>query len=177
MTGCGLKDIINFPNLRNLTTLDICDNRLKSGFEPLSKLANLSSLSLAGNPISDFTALLPLISLTCLIELDFYGCPIAEFPDFSKKIFEIFATLEAVNNLDKSGKEIGLSSEDDDCDEDESDLEGFIVKDEDSDENTSETDEDRQESEDTSQSLKRHFQEALDENKKLKTEEPFLFDK
>lgn len=139
--GCGLKSLNNFPNLSNLIKLELSDNHLKSGLEPLSNLNELMQISLAGNQISTIEDLRPLANLPNLLSLDLYGCPVTDIEGYRDRVFEMIASLQILDGFDADGEEIDINSDEDEEDEEDEDLEGFIENEESEDDFTDEDEE------------------------------------
>lgn len=139
--GCGLKSLTNFPNLPNLIKLELSDNHIKSGFEPLSNLNELMQISLAGNQISTIEDLRPIANLPNLLSLDLYGCPVTEIDGYRDRVFEMITSLQILDGYDADGEEVDINSEDDEEDEEDEELEGFIENEESEDDFTDEEEE------------------------------------
>lgn len=134
LIGCGLRSLENLPNLPNLIDLDLCDNKISLGLEMLNRYQKLESLSLAGNPIANYETLLPLSSFQSLQSLDLYGCKVSDKPDFHEKMFELIKSLITLNGLDIDKNEVSSTSSESE-NEEEGDLDGFVVDDSENEDN------------------------------------------
>jgi len=136
--GCGLKSLVNFPNLPNLVKLDLSENQIKGGFEHFPRFEELMEITLAGNLIESPEALRPLTRQPSLVSLDLFGCPVNDVESYREKVFEMFPDLNILDGLDADGEEAYLddSVEEEEglSDEDSEALEAFLNGEMDSDE-------------------------------------------
>ncbi|CAK9302621.1 unnamed protein product [Gordionus sp. m RMFG-2023] len=150
----GLTSLKNFPTLPNLKKLDISDNRISDGLKILcDKAPRLVRLNLAGNNISDFSAIQPLKNLKDLISLDLFNCGIQHKDGFRDKIFELIPGLQYLDGYDRDNK-----------DESESDLDPLNDDDEDDDDDEEEEDPDFDDDEDDDEDHPLHDEDDDDED-------------
>ena len=107
MNECNLMTLENFPDLPNLTRLELCDNFFDGdSLQYLTNLAKLQSLILGGNKLRKIEEIESLKKLENLIELDFLGSEICEEENFKENIFASFKKLLLLNNLDIDGNDL-----------------------------------------------------------------------
>ena len=107
MNECDLMTLENFPDLPNLTRLELCDNSFDGeSLHHLGNLKKLQSLILGGNNIKKMEEIESLKQLENLIELDFLGSEICEQENFKENIFASFKKLLLLNNLDIDGNDL-----------------------------------------------------------------------
>ena len=116
--GCGLKSLKGFPGLPQLLKLDLNDNKLPGGFQPLAGAPRLVKLSLAGNPIKSLDDLKPLVnpiqtSLKALVELDLFNCPVSKVAGYREAIFKLLPGLQLLDRINQQGEE--MSESDSEC--------------------------------------------------------------
>ncbi|KAJ3003660.1 hypothetical protein HKX48_001647 [Thoreauomyces humboldtii] len=128
LNNCALQSLDGFPNFPRLAKLDLGDNRIQGGLEPLATLQTLVSLDLSNNRISDPSVLLPLAQLPSLRILNLVECDVSKSTggsdDYPNNIFAILPSLQAVDDRDRNGNEVEMYSEDEDEEDDEED-EGY----------------------------------------------------
>ncbi|CAD8160592.1 unnamed protein product [Paramecium octaurelia] len=119
LVECQLKNLEGFPKLNNLENLILESNQLEgSAISYISKnFKKLACLSLADNKIQKFEEVEPLKQLKQLQQLDLADNPITQLPGYFNKIFELIPSLQILDNKDKEGQEIELSSGEDEGDE------------------------------------------------------------
>lgn len=107
MNECNLMSLENFPDLPNLTRLELCDNFFDGdSLQYLTNSKKLQSLVLGGNKIRKMEDIESLKNLENLIELDFLGSEICEVENFKENIFASFKKLLLLNNLDIDGNDL-----------------------------------------------------------------------
>ena len=124
LVNCNLNSLNNFPELPNLSKIDLSDNHLKdSDLKELCKYNNLKELRMANNGIGDWSQIKILENLP-LNFIDFSDCPISKTEKYREKFYENFKSLKILDYCDKEGKEW----DEDDEEEEEPDEEdnGFI---------------------------------------------------
>jgi len=120
LNDCLLSTLENFPTLPNLIRLELTDNKINGKeFEKLAQFKEVQSLSLGGNPVSEYKDLEPLSGLTNLVQLDLFGCPVSEKADYREKVFGIFKQLEILDNQDQDGNDVDYDEEDEEGGDDE----------------------------------------------------------
>jgi hypothetical protein len=120
MSGCGLETLDNFPLLPKLIKLDLNENNIRTGLSNLSQLTELLQLSLINNKIENASEFQPLENLgLSFLEID--GCPLTGKPGYREQIFKVMEKLTAIDGIDKDGKELLLSDEDEDFVDDDED--------------------------------------------------------
>ncbi|CAD8075513.1 unnamed protein product [Paramecium primaurelia] len=119
LVECKLKNLEGFPKLNNLENLILEANQLDGqAISYISKnFKQLVCLSLADNKISTFEDLEPLKQLKQLQQLDLADNPISQLPGYFNKVFQLIPSLQVLDNKDKDGQEIELSSGEDELDE------------------------------------------------------------
>ncbi|CAK80276.1 unnamed protein product (macronuclear) [Paramecium tetraurelia] len=134
LVECQLKNLEGFPKLNNLENLILESNQLDgTAISYISKnFKKLACLSLADNKIQKFEDVEPLKQLKQLQQLDLADNPITHLPGYFNKIFELIPSLSVLDNKDKDGQEIEISSGEDEGDE--SDLGGKVGDEDDEDE-------------------------------------------
>ncbi|CAD8168383.1 unnamed protein product [Paramecium pentaurelia] len=141
LVECKLKNLEGFPKLNNLENLILEANQLDGqAISYISKnFKQLACLSLADNKISTFEDVEPLKQLKQLQQLDLADNPITQLPGYFNKVFQLIPSLQVLDNKDKDGQEIELSSGEDELDE--SDDQGGKEGDEDEEDEFDEDDE------------------------------------
>ena len=104
--GSGLTSLRNFPKNKHLIKVELSDNHISEGLEPLGEIPNLFLVSLENNQISSFEVIQPLARLEGLLSLDLHGNPIADDPQYLKRVFELIPSLKALDGLDADGNEV-----------------------------------------------------------------------
>jgi len=122
LNDCGITTLENFPKLQSLIRLELMDNKIvPSSLGSLGKSCpNLQSLSLGGNPIKEYEELKNIQNLTQLYQLDLIKCDICNKPDYRAKIFEMFPSLQILDNFTQDGEPYDYDDEGEE-DEDEGD--------------------------------------------------------
>ena len=112
INSCKLSSLANFPKLPSLNRLELINNGI-TGAElvHLKHLKSLQSLSLCENEIKEFDDLKPLVGIEDLVQLDLTDCPIAKDPEYRARIFEMFGSLEVLDNKDADGRTFSYDSE------------------------------------------------------------------
>jgi acidic leucine-rich nuclear phosphoprotein 32 family protein A/C/D len=126
LINVGLTTLKGFPKLPKLKKLEISDNRLTGGLNLLHGSPNLQHLNISGNRIKDIDALEPLKEFHDLISLDLYNCEVTKAEDYRKKVFDLLPNLKALDGYDREEREVADSDEDD---EEGSDVENHITRD------------------------------------------------
>jgi hypothetical protein len=170
LNDCLLTTLTGFPKLPKLIRLELTDNKVSAAqLANVGHLTELQSLSLGGNPISNFDELNGLTKLNKLIQMDLFGCPVSEDAKYREKIFSMFPSLQILDNKDKEGVEVDYDEEEDDAEDyegdgdgddgDDDEAEAFGESDDDDDENANDD-----ESDDDDDEIER----KATQNKKLK---------
>jgi len=120
----GISSLDSMPALENLTELKMSDNKIKGGLENLLRLPNLERLYLAGNQISTLESIEKLSALSKLELLDLEHNPVTKVDGYQKSVFDLFASLIALDGKNRDGEEIEEFDEDEEDDEDDEDDEG-----------------------------------------------------
>jgi len=120
LNDCGITTLENFPKLQSLIRLELMDNKIvPSSLGSLGKSCpNLQSLSLGGNPIKEYDDLKHIQNLTQLYQLDLIKCDICNKPDYRAKIFEMFPSLQILDNFTQDGEPYDYDEENDEDEED-----------------------------------------------------------
>jgi len=126
LNDAGLTTLENFPKLPSLIRLELMDNKINpASLVNLGKSCpSLQSLSLGGNPIKEYEDLKHIQNLTQLYQLDLIKCEICNKSDYRTKVFEMFTSLQILDNFTQDGEpydydEEGDEDEDDGEDEEE----------------------------------------------------------
>lgn len=122
MINVGLTTLKGFPALPNLKKLELSDNRILSGLNPLQECKSLTHLSLSGNRIASIEALEPLASLENLAHLDLFNCDVTNLDSYREKVFANLPNLKYLDGFDKDNQEVEDEEEADDDDDDEDGL-------------------------------------------------------
>lgn len=150
LINVGLTTLKGFPNLPNLSKLELSDNRISSGLNNLSGCPKLMYLNLSGNKIKDIETLEPLKSFGELKNLDLFNCEVTNLDNYRDKVFEYLEGLQYLDGFDRNNQEADEDDEDvdgeedddedgevggasDDDDDDDSDEDGVVDVDEDDD--------------------------------------------
>lgn len=128
----GLKSIeAPFPALANCGAVLFSNNSL--GNEVLStlvNLVNLESLALDGNPITSLDKFALLSCMPKLREISLSDCPVADAADYRAKLFAILPQVQIIDDVDREGNAIELSSDEEseevDFDSEDEDSEGPV---------------------------------------------------
>jgi hypothetical protein len=140
LNDCGIISLDNFPKLPSLIRLELMDNKIAaSTLGSLGKSCpNLQSLSLGGNPIKEYDELKNIQNLTQLYQLDLIKCDICSKPDYRAKIFEMFPSLQILDNFTQDGEPYDYDEEegeeDDDAEGGEEEEDNYNPEEEDDDE-------------------------------------------
>ena len=119
--GCGLTSLKNFPTNKHLQEVELSDNQLTGGLEPLAALRELMSVTLDNNHIRSYDALEPLKRLAQLKIIDLQGNPLAQESNYPGKLFNMLDSLKAVDGHGPTGEPIDeLPIDEESPDEDES---------------------------------------------------------
>lgn len=127
IVNAGLTSLKGFPNLPNLRKLDLTDNQLSGGLNPLLGSPHLVSLTLSGNRIKDFETLEPLKDLKELKNLDLLNCEVTLIDDFRGRVFQLVEGLETLDGFDRNNQE----AEKDETSDEGEDGDGVVDFDED----------------------------------------------
>ena len=105
MVNCNLNSLKNFPDLPNLSKIDLSDNHLKDiDLKELSKFKKLTELRMANNNIKEWEEIKILQNLP-LNFIDFSDNPISKMEKYRDKFYENFKNLKILDFCDKEGKE------------------------------------------------------------------------
>lgn len=177
LNNCHLTSLGNFPKLPNLIRLEIMKNNFDaSELVHLKHLTKIESISLSENKIEKFDDLKPLTGFKDLLQLDLSATPLAMKSEYRSKIFEMFPSLQILDNRDQEGNLFKYSDDEVDNErEDEDDLENqeeaseneYGDEDEDEDEDE-EVDEDENDEEDENEDEEEEEEEEEDAPKKNK---------
>jgi hypothetical protein len=118
LAGCGIKSLVNFPNLPELVKLDLSGNSIKDGLSHLKHLTSLMQINLIGNPLEDLNEFECFRDFTQLVYLEIDKCPIASEANVKEKLFKMIQSLKIIDGFDENGKSIIVENSDD-SDEDE----------------------------------------------------------
>lgn len=130
LINVGLVTLKGFPKLPKLKKLELSDNRLTGGLYLLHGSPKLQHLNISGNRIKDFDALEPLKEFTELHNLDLYNCEVTKLEDYRQKVFNLLPNLISLDGYDRDEKEVADSDE---SDEEGSDVENKITRDDEED--------------------------------------------
>jgi hypothetical protein len=103
-----INSLENFPTLSTLKKVELADNFL-TGAElvHLCGNENLANLKLANNKIATIKDLECFTKLTNLKSLDLMGNPVCESDDqYTEKVFELIPSLEVLDGYNKEGDEV-----------------------------------------------------------------------
>lgn len=167
LNDCSLNTLENFPDLPNLIRLELTDNKISGGeLTKIAKLKDLQSLSLGGNPIEQYKDLEVLGGLDNLVQLDLFGCPISEKPDYREKVFKLFSKLQILDNQDEEGHDVdyddeegedeGEEGEEGEGDEEEEDFEEGGDDDEEDEEDEDDEDDEEEDEKPSKKKVKRN---------------------
>jgi len=134
LNNCGLESLDNFPKLPGLIRLELVQNKF-SGSELaklVDKVPNLQMLIVGDNDIKEYSDVEPLAKLKELMSLELANTPLSEKDDYRERVFKLFPSLEALDDLDRNGNPVEYDDEEE-GDDDEEDEE-FIDEEEDDDE-------------------------------------------
>jgi len=125
LNDCGIATLENFPKLQSLIRLELMDNRIvPSSLSSLGESCpNLQSLSLGGNPIKEYEDLKHIQTLTRLYQFDLIKCDICNKPDYRDRIFEMFPSLQILDNFTQDGEPYDYDSDNDENEEENEDEE------------------------------------------------------
>ncbi|EER16097.1 U2 small nuclear ribonucleoprotein A', putative [Perkinsus marinus ATCC 50983] len=111
-TSCGLTEIqAPFPELANVETLDLSENKLTS--DVIDKLVNLSALRLLllrGNLIDSVEEFKALRNLKSLQVIDLKECPVVKTANYRKKIFDILEQVEVIDDKGRDGDSVDMAA-------------------------------------------------------------------
>lgn len=117
--GNDLDDVSCLVNVPNLEVVSLTVNKIRS-LKPFSKLNNLKDLYLRGNQISSFSEVNYLVNCKLLKTLSLNENPIADLPNYRKKIIQLLPQLlkldEKVITIEEKNAAV---DEDDATDQDE----------------------------------------------------------
>ena len=133
-SGCGLKRLENFPLLEDLARLDLSENQIEKGLENLKHLDGIMQISLENNKIADIEELKHLAGLANLMSLMVEGNPISQEENYREKLFKIIPSLQVIDGFNASGEEVDFAEDDEDEEEFNDDSDEFDEDDLDDDE-------------------------------------------
>lgn len=131
LINVGLVTLKGFPKLPNLKKLELSDNRITGGLHLLHQSKRLQHLNLSGNRIKDFDSLEPLKEFHDLVNLDLYNCEVTKCDDYRQKVFNLLPNLHSLDGYDRNEKEVADSDE---SEEEGSDIENRITREDDEEE-------------------------------------------
>lgn len=107
---CGLRSLLNFPQMSKVTRLELANNRLFSRKDPIGQLPilfkQLQHLILANNFL-DLDSVKPLSKLgDTLTKVDLSANQVADSFYYPKNIFDMVTSLKSVDGRDIDGKEV-----------------------------------------------------------------------
>ncbi|KAF4719588.1 hypothetical protein FOZ62_012456 [Perkinsus olseni] len=112
LTCCGLTEIqASFPELPNVETLDLSENKLAA--DVLDKLVNLSALRLLllrGNSIETVEEFKALRDIKSLQVIDLEGCPVVQVDNYRKKIFDMLEQVEVIDDKGRDGEDVDMTA-------------------------------------------------------------------
>ncbi|KAF4751633.1 hypothetical protein FOZ63_020981 [Perkinsus olseni] len=112
LTCCGLTEIqAPFPELPNVETLDLSENKLTA--DVLDKLVNLSALRLLllrGNSIETVEEFKALRDIKSLQVIDLEGCPVVQVDNYRKKIFDVLEQVEVIDDKGRDGEDVNMTA-------------------------------------------------------------------
>jgi Leucine-rich repeat (LRR) protein len=112
-SGCGLKNLENFPALENLARLDLTNNQISKGLHHLKHLEGIMQIDLENNKIADLEEFKHLAGLESLMSIMVQGNPVAQDENYRQKLFSIIPSLQVVDGFDSKGEEVDFGSEED----------------------------------------------------------------
>ena len=133
-SGCGLKRLENFPLLEDLARLDLSENQIEKGLENLKHLDGIMQISLENNKITDIEEFKHLAGLANLMSLMVEGNPISQEENYREKLFKIIPSLQVIDGFNASGEEVDFAEDDEDEEEFNDDSDEFDEDDLDDDE-------------------------------------------
>jgi len=126
MTNNELASLKGFPKLPNLQKLDLTDNKLSSGFEPLAECEELEYISLCGNPIKDISVLEPLKKLESLQTLELANCELTSVDGYRDKVFELLDNVLFIDGFDREGEAAPEDYDESDSEGDDEEVEDDV---------------------------------------------------
>lgn len=113
LNQCQLQNLVNFPKLPNLKSLELQDNKL-AGLKTIEIIVqqcpNLEDLLLAGNRFETINDFKPIEQLKNLTELDIEMNPItgkrSEQDAIRKKLFQLCPEAKVINGYDAQGNAV-----------------------------------------------------------------------
>jgi Leucine-rich repeat (LRR) protein len=111
--------------------LQLGDNKLSGGLDAISGCSKLGQLGLAGNKIRELEDLKPLVWITCLyrvcvlsalyiqssltslVSLDLYNCPITSLEEYRSQVFQLLPSLQFLDGVNERGEELESEGEED----------------------------------------------------------------
>ncbi|KAF4696020.1 hypothetical protein FOZ60_002742 [Perkinsus olseni] len=112
LTCCGLTEIqAPFPELPNVETLDLSENKLTA--DVIDKLVNLSALRLLllrGNSIETVEEFKALRDIKSLQVIDLEGCPVVQVDNYRKKIFDMLEQVEVIDDKGRDGEDVDMTA-------------------------------------------------------------------
>lgn len=115
----GLKSLENLPPMPNLQSLEVTDNSISGGLEPLKQCSNLREVLLSGNKIKSLEALEPLKSLENLELVELELNPLTSNGSYRNEIFKLLPSLKVVDGKNRQGEDVEEALEDDEEDEED----------------------------------------------------------
>jgi len=124
LINAGLTTLKGFPNLPELTKLELSDNRLSGTLNFLKGCPKLTRLNLSGNKIKEVEALEPLKELKELQYIDLYNCEVTNLEDYRNKVFETLPSVIFLDGFDRNDVEAEDDDDENDDDEEEEEEDG-----------------------------------------------------
>jgi Leucine-rich repeat (LRR) protein len=101
LNNCRVSSLQSFPKLESLVLLELADNKLSGGFEPLAACSALAKVDLTNNRIENVADLAGLASAPALESLVLKNNPISERATYRDEVFKLIATLEVIDGLNR----------------------------------------------------------------------------
>lgn len=124
--ACNIVRIDNLPAMPKLKRLELSDNKIARGLEVLSdRYPKLEVLKLCNNRISELIQLVCLSKLTNLTLMSVVGNPIAEEFNITTRVFELLPGLQTLDGIDREGNDVNTDDYDANEERDEDDEDDY----------------------------------------------------
>uniref|UniRef100_A0A914DWK5 Acidic leucine-rich nuclear phosphoprotein 32 family member A n=1 Tax=Acrobeloides nanus TaxID=290746 RepID=A0A914DWK5_9BILA len=122
----GLKNLDGLPNLPELTTVDLSDNKISDFDQLVEKCPNIEHLNLCGNAVKTIDALKPLQKLSKLATLDLFTNEVTRLPNYREDVFVLLPQVKYLDGFDINNIELEISGDEGEDHEDafDSDISG-----------------------------------------------------